>query len=239
MKRRGRSSAFTLSVFPGRYRRLSCHPSPVTRHAAFTLLELLVVMGIIALLLAALIPTVNISKSTGRKGAVSNLVGAFEQARSLAIKDGRPAYVVLTTNLSSTDQNLVQRYSYRSYAIFEDEEDPAKPGTFKQKQSTEWKVLPTGVSLRSDISATPWVADIDFPFTPEGASKTEKFPYLKFNSSGQVDSPAPANGQIQLRIFEGYVSAGGSEHMTSSKNFDETITIGTVSGRSTYTSANQ
>ena len=194
-------------------------------------------MGIIALLLAALIPAVGLNKSSGRKGAVSNLLGAFEQARSLAIKDGRPAYVVIATDLSSTDQNLIQRYSYRSYAIFEDEEDPVNPGTFKQKQTTEWKVLPTGVSLRSDISGSPWVANIDFAFTPEGSNKTEKFPYVKFNSSGQVDSPVPTNGQVQIRIFEGYVT-GGSEKVTSSKNFDETITIATISGRSTYTSAN-
>ena len=206
---------------------------------AFTLIEILVVIAIIAALLVAIVPAVtSLLKSSGRKGAVSVLLGVLEQARTLAIKDGRPAYVVFPAGTpSSTDQNLISRYLYHSAAIFEDEEDPANPGTFKQKQVTEWKVLPTGVSIRSDISASPWATDVDFTFTPEGASKTEKFPYLKFNSSGQVESPISATGQIQLRVFEGYVSAG-SERMTSSKNFDESITITTVSGRSTYTSAN-
>jgi prepilin-type N-terminal cleavage/methylation domain-containing protein len=216
------------------------HTSHVTRHSAFTLIELLVVIAIIAVFLVAVIPAVtSLSKSGGRKSAVSVLLGVLEQARTLAIKDGWPVYVVFPAGTpSSTDQNLISRYLYHSVAIFEDQEDPAKPGTFKQKQITEWKVLPTGVSIRSDISASPWATDIDFAFTPEGASKTEKFPYLKFNSSGQVESPAPTNGQIQLRVFEGYVS-GGSEHITSSKNFDESIAVTTVSGRATYTSANQ
>ena len=196
-------------------------------------------MGVIALMLVALLPAVtSLSKSSGRKGAVSLLLGVLEQARTLAIKDGRPAYVVFPAGTpESTDQNLISRYLYHSVAIFEEQEDPANLGTFKQIQITEWKILPTGISLRSDISASPWTTDVDFAFTPEGANKTEKFPYLKFNSSGQIDSPTSTTGQIQLRVFEGYVSAG-SEHVTSSKNFDESITITTVSGRSTYTSAN-
>ncbi len=206
---------------------------------AFTLIELLVVIAIIAILLVAVMPVVtSLSKSSGRKGAISLMLGTLEQARSLAIKDGRSTYVVFPAGTAATDPNVDSRYFCHSAAIFEEEEDPANPGTFKQKQVTEWKILPTGVSLRSDISAAPWTTDISFAFTPEGATKTEKFPYLKFNPSGQVESPAPANNQIQLRIFEGYVS-GGTEHVTSSKDFDETIMVTTISGRSTYTSANQ
>ena len=55
------------------------------RSGAFTLLELLVVVGIVSLLLVAVIPAVtSLSKSSGGKAAVSNLMNALEQARSLA-----------------------------------------------------------------------------------------------------------------------------------------------------------
>jgi len=205
-------------------------------------LELLVVIAIISVLLVAVIPAVtSLSKSSGRKGAISLMLGTLEQARSLAIKDGRNTYVVFPAEYpagtaATTDQNIVSRYFYHSVGIFEDDVDPTKPIV----QVTEWKVLATGVSLRSDISdsgsSSKW-AGASFPFAPTKSSPT--FPFIKFNASGQVESPAPTNGQIQLRLFEGYVSGGASEHVTSAKNFDESITITTISGRPIYTSANQ
>jgi hypothetical protein len=66
----------------------------------------------------------------------------------------------------------LDRYFYRSVAIFED--DLANPG--KPRQLTNWKTLPTGISIRSEISNTPWASDIAFAFIPEGATKTENFP---------------------------------------------------------------
>src|SRR5205807_7976742 len=94
----------------------------VTGHSAFTLLELLVVIAIISVLLVAVIPAVNsFSKSSGRKGAISNLLGAFEQARAEAIKSGQATYVVFPTFASGTSQTTLDRYNYKSFAIFEDD----------------------------------------------------------------------------------------------------------------------
>jgi prepilin-type N-terminal cleavage/methylation domain-containing protein len=213
---------------------------------AFTLLEVLVVLAIIALLLAATIPVVNsLSKSSGRKGAGSLLLGTIEQARTLALKDGRASYVVFPAEYpagtaATSDKNIVSRYFYHSVAIFEDDAaDPTKP----KIQVTEWKVFPIGVSLRSEISYQPdpsdpapdsgWIGD-SFTFTPTGSTAT--LPFLKFNSAGAVESPPRSSGQIKLRFFEGYVT-GTYEKPTNPKNFDESITINRLSGRANYTSA--
>ncbi len=62
-------------------------PSRWLRHlggaTAFTLIEMLVVIGIISILLVAVIPAVNsLSKSGGRKASISALLGAIEQTRA-------------------------------------------------------------------------------------------------------------------------------------------------------------
>jgi prepilin-type N-terminal cleavage/methylation domain-containing protein len=212
------------------------------RSAAFTLLEMLVVIGIIAVLAVALIPAVSsLSKSNARKGTIGLLLGVFEQARGIAIKDGRATYVVFPAQYpagtsATTDPNLISRYFYHSVAIFEDDtNDPPN-----RLQVTEWKVFPTGVSIRSEISystSTAQWSGTTFNFTPTQSSAT--FPFLKYNSNGQVESPSPTptpapDGSIPLRVFEGSVS-GTFEHPTNPKNFDELIRISPVSGRAVYT----
>src|SRR5882724_3947021 len=98
-------------------------------------------MGIIIIALAALVPAVtSLSKAGGRRAARDSLLGGIEQARAEAIKSGQPTYVVFPT-FSSGAQSTLDRYNYRSYAIFEI--DSAHPGSVKQL--TDWKSFPTGV----------------------------------------------------------------------------------------------
>lgn len=213
------------------------HSSLVTRHPAFTLLELLVVIGIIAILLVAVIPAVtSLSKSSGRKGAVSNLLGAIEQARVQGIKEGRSAYVVFPIFTSGTPAAL-DRYSYKSYAIFED--DPAVPTT--PKQLTNWKTLPTGISLRyASLTALTDPASLMPPlgtitFTPD--TTATQFKCLKFNANGEIESPP---GNVSLSLFEGHVN-GAVEVVTGSRDANgnpaatETINIAHLTGRATST----
>src|SRR5438270_2780469 len=224
-----KADAFRRPVSGFRFHRSrSRHSSPVTRHsAAFTLLELLVVIAILSILLIAIIPAVSISKSNGRKGAINNLLGTIEQARAEAIKSGQITYVVFPT--LTTAGAIDDRYGYKSYAVFQD--DPANPAA--PKQLTNWKTFPTGISIRSEISASPWASDVSFAFTPEGASKTEKFPYLKFNASGELQAPVPTATPLAVHVFEGYVDASGDRD-TSKAKFNETIQIASLTGRAEH-----
>jgi type II secretory pathway pseudopilin PulG len=186
-------------------------------------------MGILAILLVALIPAVSVSKSSGRKGAVGNLLGAMEQARAEAIKTGQSTYVVFPVLVNAS--NIDERYGYKSYAIFQD--DPANPTA--PKQLTNWKTFSSGISIRSsDISQNPpWIPNLDFTFTPEGATKSEKFPYLKFNASGELAAPVPTSTPVVVRVFEGYVDSTG-EHDTTKAKFSETVQIATLTGRAEH-----
>jgi prepilin-type N-terminal cleavage/methylation domain-containing protein len=201
----------------------------------FTLIEMLVVMMIILIALGALIPAVtSLSKSNGRQAATNNLIGAIEQARAEAIKSAQPTYVVFPTTLSSTDPNLVQRYSYHSYAIFED--DPLNPTT--PKQLSGWKTLPTGVSLRSSISSWSFAS---FQFTPVGSAQS--FPFLKFNVNGEVEAPTAPPANVLLGIFEGYVASNSNEVITGGKDVNgnplaaEYISVSRMTGRAEPTAA--
>src|SRR5438874_922258 len=177
------------------------------RFLAFTLVEMLVVLGIIALLLVAIMPAVtSLSKANGRKAAIANLLGGIEQARAEALKSGQATYVVFPA-LTSGTQSTLDRYNYRSYAIFED--DAARPGNVKQL--TDWKSFPTGVALRAaGAAALSNLADpatltppVTLSFAPD-ASATP-FKCFKFNSNGEVTAPA---ANVLLGIFEGYVNSG-------------------------------
>jgi prepilin-type N-terminal cleavage/methylation domain-containing protein len=200
---RGRGSAASRAVAL----RVGRPVTPERSVGGFTLLELLVVMGIILIALAALVPAVtSLSKSGGRRAALNSLLGGIEQARAEAIKSSQATYVVFPVFTGGT-QSTLDRYNYRSYAIFED--DAAIPGNVKQL--TDWKSFPTGVALRAAGTAalsnladpaalTPSVA---FSFPPDASAAP--FKCFKFNSNGEVQAPA---GNVLLCIFEGYVNSG-------------------------------
>ena len=164
-------------------------------------------MGIIIIALAALVPAVtSLSKSGGRRAALNSVLGGIEQARAEAVKSGQSTYVVFPTFTSGT-QSTLDRYNYRSYAIFED--DAANPGNVKQL--TDWKSFPTGVALRAAGSAalsnladpatlTPPVA---FTFAPD--TSAAPFRCFKFNANGEVQAPA---ADVLVGVFEGFVNSG-------------------------------
>jgi Type II transport protein GspH len=186
--------------------------------------------------MVAVIPVVNsLSKSGGRKAAISNLLGAIEQAHTQAIKDGQATYIVFPTFTGGT-QGTLDRYHHKSYAIFED--DPAAPAT--QKQLTNWKTLPAGVALRSvgtgKLSDLTAASALTPPFTPTFSPETAAtavFQCIKFNSSGEVESPS---SNVTLTVFEGYVN-GATEVITGSKDGSgnpsavESINIARLTGR--------
>ena len=215
---------------------------------AFTLVEMLVVMGIIALLLAATLPAFRgFGETQSRRGAVGNLMGALDRARMMAISDGLATYVVFANNSSSVNPNLWGR----AYAIFQDQDNV----NFKPIQRTAWMYLPNNIAFKIDqaipsvmnrLSTQSQATDPSFSITgaasPTGGAsgQTAQLPYWKFDNTGAVDEQT--SQYLRLLLFVGSINSQGQEFSTQNNagagNTQpvklEEIDINSVTGRARY-----
>lgn len=189
----------------------------------------MVVIGIISIMLAFVGPAVvGLTRSSGTKGAVSNVMNGLEQARSLAITSGSATYVVFA------DQTTAETHRCRAFIVFQDRAD------FTQVAVSKWNFLPTGVAFRPNKGLLTAQAP------PSGAPPIQflcpsignvALPYLKFEPTGMVVIPTDPN-TLFVDIFSGFVDAGGQQTFTdkaqqTSGNYDA-IAVARFTGRSRY-----
>jgi prepilin-type N-terminal cleavage/methylation domain-containing protein len=183
--------------------------------AAFTIVELLVVMAIIGVLASMALPHLKgFGKGTGMAGAQRQLLQDINLARLSAI-NGRT-----TVCMVFVPTNIVQRFvgetnpptlrqltnlisgQYTAYALLSKRTVGDQPGRDTPRYLTEWRYLPQGVlipTIKFDqvaMSTTPalltfapdyrWAFDTNwFPF-PNSRSRGWFLPYIAFNSEGQL-----------------------------------------------------
>jgi len=191
--------------------------------AAFTLVELLAVIGIMGLLAAVGVPALKgLTGSGGRKQALSQLMGAIEIARNTAISTGTNAAVIFPDSTFASGD----AYKYRSMAVV------AWNPTNTNLPTTmvgSWIVLPQGVALfPNSISALPTTTNISVRIltTPLTAS----FHGVVFQPDGGLSedfSPKPTNG---IAFFEGTVTGTTTNPTSKMTNF-ETVRLTRYTGR--------
>ena len=203
--------------------------------AGFTLTELLVVIAIVSLLIGVLVLGVRgLSGGTSRRAAVGTLMGVFDQARAVAIADGRATYVVFVSaprGNAPVDADKVATTMWgRAYALFEDPvlTDTMDSTSFQPQQRSNWLYLPTGVAFKSDpgtpaslTDSGPGANDLGVAFKVPAASGSVsvKLPYVKFDSAGQVmdhvNNPSqvldPTSNRLRVLLFEGMTNSAGTE----------------------------
>ena len=199
--------------------------------AAFTLVELLAVVGIMGLLAAVAVPTLKgLTGSGGRKQALSQVMGALEIARNTAISTGTNAAVIFPDSTFTASD----AYKYRSMAVV------AWNATNTNLPATmvgSWIVLPQGVACfpNSLNSANlPSVTNISVRILT--TSSTTNFPAIIFQSDGGLSedlSTKPTNG---IAFFEGTV-AGTTPNPTSKMTNFETVRLTRYTGRTIPTLA--
>lgn len=202
--------------------------------AGFTLVELLAVAGLIVLMLSLLIPAVNsLTTTAGRRGAIDQLLGMFDQSRVVALQTSSKVFVGFA---DSTFPEPDMRY--RSYIVFRprlESDDPPEgtAGVSPYVYLTKWEKLPTGVSFKSGIefsllgetgSSKAIVPEDRFPRMPSGV-----LPVLEYGSHGGILKPE--SQYLKLFLYEGFYDAGKDVVTRRQDELLDVITLARFTGR--------
>lgn len=228
--------------------------------SAFTLVEILTVMGILAILLAVTLPAFKgLNQGGARRAAVSNLMGALDRARTMAVSDGRATYVAFYATDTPADGTLMDSTGGpwgRAYAIYQDNDNIR----FAPVQQTPWLYLPTGMAFKvsnssgqmasvtnSMSSSLPAVAFPVGSVAARSGTTSLRLPYWKFDVTGSVDSscldaaasgPGGTAAYLRVLMFPGYLNTNGGEVSTAGHTVDastlEEVDLNPVTGRAKY-----
>jgi prepilin-type N-terminal cleavage/methylation domain-containing protein len=175
---------------------------------AFTLLELLVVIGIVGILSSLALPSLrhlgggNVPTTGGRQ-----LLDDLAFARSKAIASRTTVYVVFFGGastygigqppfpflnqyfLTNTFANNLLAGQYASYALFVNRDVGEQPGRFYERYVSDWKRLPEGMFVRTNafVDGSIFLTNRTFPM-PEAVVTAPRLtlPYVAFEASGRL-----------------------------------------------------
>ena len=209
------------SAFPAAFT-----PPKLRGRFGFTLLELLVVIGIMTLLLVALVPAVtSLSKSNNINTAGRMVANSLTVARSEAINQRTLIRFEVATNWPNDSAA-----AYRKFTLVQHD---VTTGT--DKQLTKWETLPDGLTFNPQ-DPTPGTGSYFFSV---GQSQNPKLTsggqaitttYIEFSPTGAL-SATPVNNPVRLRLVQGYVSLPSTSVVsTGTSNWLET-TVDSFVGR--------
>ena len=189
---------------------------------AFSLVELMAVVGVMALLAVVAAPALRgLAGSGGRKQAVSQIMGAMELARNTAIATGTNAGVVIP------ERTFIRtNYAYRSLAVVA--WNPTNAG-LPPAMVSGWISLPEGISIFPNSLVPLFRTDVTLVLPPN-QTNTSSQPVIIFQPDGGLFNSGgnfPTNG---LAIFEGTV-AGNTPDRQGRTNRVETILLSPYTGR--------
>ncbi|WP_166442734.1 prepilin-type N-terminal cleavage/methylation domain-containing protein [Phragmitibacter flavus] len=182
----------------------SCRTLPKPR--GYTLVEILVVIGIISVLMGTVVNIPGILTTNRRVSALQEIAAVLEQARSQALRGNGTIYVAFSPLTSSGTLEPC-----RQYAMFE---EPETPGS-DIRQIGEWRSLPDGLIFHPDATAagTPGTWSNLYKAGTEAEKAFKLFnqeeitmPTLGFGSLGEVVFPGEGvPGPFAIVLAEGAI----------------------------------
>lgn len=166
------------------------------RRCAFTLVELLAVVAIMAIILMAAVPIFQTLGKRDVNTVAYQLRTTLRLARQAAVTQHRYVYVVFPdTRAPYTPETL--QHCLRSYACI-----ATNPATGNWEYLTEWKFLPKGVYFVEDTTLT---GNVFRAFTPAAPFPKENspnriMPSVCFEPSGRA-SFGGTNGATDVSIY--------------------------------------
>ena len=187
----------------------------------FSLIELLVVMGVMVILLGLAAPAFNkIALGSGPPAAVRQISSTLRQARQLAI--AQRTYVAVIFPDDQNDFSDSNDKPFQSLHVCTKYQDSAP--RYKFAEGTKWIYLPQGAVLEENFTSANFL-DIDIDADGSGPSNNtyNSVPAVVFKPSGALN-----HSYIQFDVIEG---AYDGSHIARNTENKFTITINRFTGR--------
>ncbi len=197
-------------------------PRVQARTSAFSLVEVLMVMGIIAIMVTLVAPAIaGFSSTAGRRGAVNLVMNTIDQARVAALEQGREVQIVFWRRESPEADAIKVRRKTEDGTGWED--------------LTRWVKLPKGVLLHNptiggNVFRTSSKASIKDITTD--SEELARYGIIQFTASGTLRIPASPNNLVILTEGTRETEETISQRKDQSGGF-EIISVARYTGRPT------